>query len=72
MKTVVGDEAQLKLAICGCGKLHFSYGALTLHFSRQSFVLFAESVAQLGAMVKQTVQGSALPPDVGPKENICH
>jgi hypothetical protein len=31
------SNGQTALSICGCGRLHFSYGPLTLHFERTSF-----------------------------------
>jgi hypothetical protein len=31
------SNGQTALSICGCGRLHFSYGPLTLQFERTSF-----------------------------------
>ena len=40
-------NGQGKLALCECGKLHFTYGAITVHFEREEFFLFAEAVGRL-------------------------
>ena len=65
-------KGQGKLALCGCGKIHFSYGAVTLHFGRDEFLLFAESVGRLGGMVKQAVHSSMLSSTTGAPANMCH
>ena len=54
------NDGQTKLALCECGKLHFTYGAVTVHFEREEFFLFAESVRRLSAMIKQVSAGSPL------------
>lgn len=72
MKNVMHGGEQAKVAICACGTLHFTYGAVTLHFDRNEFVSFAESVRRLGALVGQDGQdyGVALtPPSHG---HVCH
>lgn len=64
-------HGQGKLAMCGCGKCHFTYGSVTLHFDREEFLLFADSVGRLGAMIRQVGQEPAAswhPPSA----NTCH
>jgi hypothetical protein len=61
-----------KLALCGCGKLHFTYGQVTLHFGLEEFLLFTESVGRLGAVVRDTAQRSTLPLPTAPDASICH
>ncbi|RMH07869.1 MAG: hypothetical protein D6704_04175 [Nitrospirae bacterium] len=38
-----------KLNICDCGRLHLTYGVVTLHFTRKEFVDFAGLISQLAA-----------------------
>ena len=52
MENVLSIDLQSKVAFCGCGKLHFTYGPLTLHFDRVEFLAFADSVGRLGALVR--------------------
>lgn len=72
MEKTMRGEGQVKVAFCGCGKLHVTYGAVTVHFEREEFLLFAESVGRLGAMVKQAAHGSALAAGLSPNANVCH
>ena len=59
MENVLSSEMQSKVAFCGCGKLHFTYGPLTLHFDRVEFLAFADSVGRLGALVRQAAKDSS-------------
>ena len=51
MENFIHGNGQVKLNVCGCGKLHFTYGPITLHFDREEFQAFAEVVGQLAAQV---------------------
>ena len=37
----------IKLQVCECGKLHLTYGSLTLHFEQFEFQEFAASINSL-------------------------
>jgi hypothetical protein len=63
-------NGQGKLALCECGKLHFTYGAITVHFEREEFFLFAEAVGRLSAMIKQTAHSLTSRPTSNVK--VCH
>lgn len=65
-------DGQTKLALCGCGKLHFTYGSVTVHFEREDFLQFAESVGRLSAMVRQASKVSTLLPGPASDIRICH
>lgn len=65
-------DGQTKLALCGCGKLHFTYGSVTVHFEREDFLLFADSVGRLSAMVRQASKVSTLLPGPASDIRICH
>ncbi len=57
MQKVLHSSGQTALNICGCGRLHFSYGPLTLHFEREEFLAFAGEVAKLVAQLRQIEDG---------------
>jgi hypothetical protein len=63
-------NGQGKLALCECGELHFTYGAITVHFEREEFFLFAEAVGRLSAMIKQTAH--SLPSRPTSNVKVCH
>jgi hypothetical protein len=72
MEHVLRGDLQSKVAICGCGKLHFTYGPLTLHFDRVEFLGFADSVGRLGALVRQSSKDSTVVPSHVPNATVCH
>ncbi len=72
MEEVMCGDKQSKLAFCECGKLHFTYGPVTLHFDREEFIAFADSVGRLGTLVKQAANGSTPAPSFAPNANVCH
>jgi hypothetical protein len=41
------QEGQPTLDICGCGRLHLTYGPITLNFQREEFLRFARDVGRL-------------------------
>ena len=53
-------DGQTKLALCGCGKLHFTYGSVTVHFEREDFL------RQTGFKGVDAASGSGL------RHRICH
>jgi len=71
MENVMRGSGQTKLALCTCGKLHLTYGAVTLHFDRDEFLLFAESVGRMSAIVRK-VPRPVLTSSLTPNANICH
>lgn len=72
MENIMRGEGQSKLGFCGCGKLHFTYGPVTLHFDRDEFLIFADSVGRLGGLVRQSAKGSTLVPGLAPNSTVCH
>lgn len=65
-------DVQTKLALCGCGKLHFTYGSVTVHFDHDEFFLFAESVSRLSAMMRQTSNRSSVVSKIPSDVRMCH
>lgn len=49
-------NGQTALSMCTCGKLHFRYGLVTLHFESNEFTSFANAVAHLHARYKELGQ----------------
>ena len=72
MERALRGDLQSKMALCGCGKIHFTYGPLTLHFERGDFLSFADSVGQLGTLVRQAAKDSTVVPSHAPNATICH
>lgn len=72
MEQVMRGDKQSKLVFCECGKLHFTYGPITLHFDKEEFITFADSVGRLGTLAKQVEDGSAHVPSFAPNANVCH
>ena len=72
MENVLRGDLQSKLAFCGCGKLHFTYGPLTLHFDRVEFLAFADSVGRLGALVRQAAKDSSVVSGHVSNATVCH
>lgn len=56
----MNQDDQTTLDVCGCGRLHLTYGAVTLNFKRDEFVRFARDVGRL-ANYLATVQHIAGP-----------
>jgi len=71
MENVMRVDGQSTLALCGCGKLHYTYGPLTLHFERDEFLRFASSVGRLGVLVRQAAKGLTLLPGHIPDSTLC-
>jgi hypothetical protein len=72
MDNVLRGDLQSKVAFCGCGKLHFTYGPLTLHFDRSEFLSFADSVGRLGALVRQAAKDSKAVSSHASNATMCH
>jgi len=72
MENFLRSDLQSKVAFCGCGKLHFTYGPLTLHFDRVEFLAFADSVGRLGALVRQSTKESTAVSSRVPNATVCH
>ncbi len=72
MENVVQGKGQAALNLCGCGKLHFTYGPVTLHFEREEFQAFAETVCRLAYQSRHIVDMpnvTTVSPGPG---SVCH
>ena len=73
MENFIHGKGQAALNVCGCGRLHFTYGAITLHFEREEFQVFAEVVSRLAAQVPY-VEDLPDPVTIAPTrtDTLCH
>lgn len=53
MHSLKQHDSRTALSMYTCGKLHFGYGLITLHFEPEEFTSFAGAVAHLLAQYKQ-------------------
>lgn len=60
------------LNICGCGRLHFTYGPVTLHFDRDEFLAFAGEMSRLAGLVRTTIEGQDSIPMPSRNRPACH
>lgn len=72
MEHVVHGEGQSKLVFCGCGRFHFTYGPLTLHFDPDEFLRFTKSVERLSVLARQTPQTESTMTKRAPNTDRCH
>lgn len=72
MQKVIQHDGDAVLNVCGCGKVHFSYGPITLHFDREGFVAFARDVSRLADSFRELSDG--LKPGLTSARNntACH
>ncbi len=69
---VSSSHTRAMLNICGCGRLHLTYGLITLHFEPEEFLAFGEAVTQMVAQFRR-IQRDQLVPSMPPKpETVCH
>lgn len=64
--------AQTALQVCGCGRYHFTYGPLTLHFEPREFLLFAADVSQLVQRVREAAMVTPAMPHRTDPQRVCH
>ncbi len=72
MEKLIHGNGQAGLNVCGCGRLHFTYGPITLHFEREEFQTFAEVVGRLAAQFPYAEDHSD-PATMSPRtDTFCH
>jgi hypothetical protein len=72
MENVIHGNGQAALNVCGCDRLHFTYGPITLHFDRKEFVAFADAMARLATQFGQADDSRSLAPSSAYSDTICH
>lgn len=53
MEQFIHGNGQAALNVCGCGRLHFTYGPITLHFEQVEFAIFAHEAGRLAGTLSQ-------------------
>ena len=72
VKNTLSTDGAMKLVLCGCGKLHVTLGSITLHFTRDEFQTFAETVRRLAAIVAQPSLGQVSAMTQPSPSEVCH
>jgi hypothetical protein len=60
MHRTIQGTGRTTLNFCTCGRLHLTYGPITLHFEPSEFLSFASDVAAVAAELRHML-GSQLP-----------
>lgn len=64
-------SGQTAMHACACGRFHFTYGPLTLHFEPREFLLFATDVSRLASLLKNGKEWESLTDSQDAKVS-CH
>ncbi|CUS37590.1 hypothetical protein [Candidatus Nitrospira nitrificans] len=72
MNKILSKDSPMKLVLCGCGKLHLTCGAVTLHLTRDEFLALAESVRRLAVIVAQPSMNQPLVSAQPIPSEVCH
>lgn len=72
MDKTMRTDGPMKLVLCGCGRLHITCGPVTLHFDREEFLAFADSVGRLAAIVTRQPASLAQAARQGAHTEVCH
>jgi hypothetical protein len=72
MRQVIQSDGRTALSVCACGKLHFTYGPITLHFEPKEFVDFSGEIAHLGAKFRLIQDGRQPVPTSTINDVVCH
>ncbi len=71
MENFIHGKRQARLNVCGCGRLHVTYGPITLHFEPEEFLAFGEALTQLVDQFRR-IQRERLVPSPPGRETVCH
>lgn len=72
MEKMLRADQSMKLALCDCGGFRLSSGPMTIHFTREEFQMFAESVGRLASIVAQPSFGEASKTIRSKVSEVCH
>ena len=53
-KPTMTSSQHLKLNACNCGRIHLTYGSVTLHFTKEEFLAYAMYVGKMATHVSST------------------
>lgn len=57
MERFIQGKGQAVLNVCGCGKVHVTCGAVTLHFVRDEFLAFACELGRAADLLRHQAHG---------------
>lgn len=72
MEKILGTDQPMKLMLCDCGGFRLSSGPMTIHFTREEFQVFAESVGRLASIVAQPSLGQVSKAARSKVSEVCH
>lgn len=72
MEHVIHGRGQAALNVCGCGRLHFTYGPITLHMDRDEFAVFADTVTRLASQLRHANESLSATPSPNHSDTLCH
>lgn len=72
VEKMFGTDQPIKLVVCDCGGLRLSSGPMSIHFTREEFQVFAESVGRLASIVAQPTLGQSSKPTRSNASEVCH
>lgn len=72
VEKMLRTDQSMKLVLCDCGGLRITSGAMTIHFSREEFQVFAETVGRLASIVAQPSLDQALKATRSNVSEVCH
>lgn len=72
MQQVIRSAGRTALTVCACGKLHFTYGPITLHFETKEFVSFADDIAHLITQFRLIQDDRQSVPASTYNDIVCH
>ncbi len=72
MEKMLRTDQAMKLVLCDCGGLRFTSGPMTIHFTREEFQVFAETVGRLASIVAQPPLGQTSKTARSTASEVCH
>jgi len=73
MEKALKGNGQTTLTACGCGRLHFTYGPITLHFEPVEFLSFAGDAAEAAAQWQKLEGAAGIPLEINNRRpTTCH
>jgi hypothetical protein len=72
VEKMLGTDQSMKLVLCDCGGLRLTSGSVTIHFTREEFQVFAETIGRLASIVAQPTPGQASKTTRSKVSEVCH
>jgi hypothetical protein len=72
MQKGLRSAGRATLNVCECGRLHVTYGPITLHFKPDDFLAFGEAVTLLVEQFRLVQSDRLVPSTPTGHETVCH